>query len=54
MKGGILPRDGGGERAAKNDLEFFRLAGQIRGEAPKVEAFWSFGPLQAALGRLGS
>jgi NitT/TauT family transport system substrate-binding protein len=54
VKGGILPRDGGGERAAKNDLEFFRLAGQIRGEAPKAEAFWSLGPLQAALARLGS
>jgi len=54
VQGGIFPTDGGGERAAKNDLEFYRLAGQIKGESPKVEAFWHFGPLRAALAKVGS
>jgi NitT/TauT family transport system substrate-binding protein len=54
VQGGIFPPDGGGERAARNDLEFFRLAGQIRGEAPKVQDFWHFGPLKAALARIGN
>ena len=53
-QGGIFPNDGGGERAAKNDLEFYRLAGQIKGDAPKVEEFWHFGPLRAALAKVGS
>jgi NitT/TauT family transport system substrate-binding protein len=52
-QGGIFPADGGGERAAKTDLEFYRLAGQIRGEAPRVEDFWTFGPLKAALAKVG-
>ncbi len=53
VHGGIFPGDGGGERAARNDLEFFRLAGQIKGAAPKVEDFWHFGPLKAALAKVG-
>jgi NitT/TauT family transport system substrate-binding protein len=53
-QGGIFPNDGGGERAAKNDLEFYKLAGQIKGDAPKVEEFWHFGPLRAALAKVGS
>ncbi len=53
-QGGIFPSDGGGERAAKNDLEFYRLAGQIKGDAtPKVEDFWHFGPLRTALQKVG-
>ncbi len=54
VQGGIFPTDGGGERAARNDLEFFRLAGQIKGDGPKVEDFWVFGPLRAALARVGN
>lgn len=53
-QGGIFPNDGGGERAAKNDLEFYKLAGQIKSDAPKVEEFWHFGPLRAALAKVGS
>jgi NitT/TauT family transport system substrate-binding protein len=54
VQGGIFPVDGGGERAARNDLEFFRLAGQIRGDAAKIEDFWHFGPLKSALARVGN
>jgi NitT/TauT family transport system substrate-binding protein len=54
VQGGIFPADGGGERAAANDLEFFTLAGQIKGDGAKAADFWHFGPLKAALARLGS
>jgi NitT/TauT family transport system substrate-binding protein len=53
VEGGIFPGDGGGERAARNDLEFYRLAGQIRAESPKIEDFWSLAALKAALPRVG-
>jgi NitT/TauT family transport system substrate-binding protein len=53
VQGGIFPGDGGGERAARNDLEFFKLAGQIKGESPKVDDFWHFGALKAALSKVG-
>ena len=46
---GIFPNDGGGERAARVDLEFFRLAGALKGENLKVDDFWHFAPLNAAL-----
>ena len=49
---GIFPNDGGGENAAKNDLEFFRLSGALKGSDLKVERFWNFAPLQAALAKL--
>jgi NitT/TauT family transport system substrate-binding protein len=49
---GIFPNDGGGERAAKNDLEFFHLAGALKSPDLKVESFWTFAPLQAALAKL--
>ncbi len=54
VQGGIFPNDGGGERAARNDLEFYRLAGQIKGESPKVADFWHFGPLKTALAKVGN
>jgi NitT/TauT family transport system substrate-binding protein len=54
VQGGIFPRDGGGERAAANDLEFFTLAGQIRGEGAKAQDFWTLEPLRAALARVGN
>jgi NitT/TauT family transport system substrate-binding protein len=52
VENGIFPNDGGGERAAKNDLEFFHLAGALKSPGQKVEDFWSFAPLKAALAKL--
>ena len=49
---GIFPNDGGGENAAKNDLEFYALSGAIKKENPKAEDYWYFAPLKAALSRL--
>jgi NitT/TauT family transport system substrate-binding protein len=49
---GIFPNDGGGESAAKNDLEFYALAGAIKKDSPKVDDFWHLAPLKAALGKL--
>ena len=54
VKNGVFPNDGGGERAAKNDLEFFRLSGQLKGENLKVEDFWHLAPLKAALAKVGN
>ncbi|OGA20730.1 MAG: hypothetical protein A3I02_05160 [Betaproteobacteria bacterium RIFCSPLOWO2_02_FULL_67_26] len=51
-KGGILPNDGGGESAAKNDLEFYKLAGALKGENLKAGDFWTFAPLKAALAKV--
>jgi NitT/TauT family transport system substrate-binding protein len=49
-----IPLDGG-HGAAKDDLAFFRLAGQLQGEAPslKAEDFWDLGPLTRAKARAG-
>jgi NitT/TauT family transport system substrate-binding protein len=46
---------GGTVEAAKNDLTFFNLAGQITGDPAilKVEDFWDFGPLDRAKKKLG-
>lgn len=49
---GVFPSDGGGESAAKNDLEFYSLSGALKGENLKVEDFWHFAPLKAALGKV--
>jgi NitT/TauT family transport system substrate-binding protein len=49
VAGGIFPSDGGGERAAKNDLEFYSLAGKIKKKNAKVEDFWDLAPLKTAL-----
>jgi len=54
VRNGIFPNDGGGERAAKNDLEFFRLSGQLKGEDLKVEDLWYLAPLKAALAKVGN
>lgn len=54
VKNGVFPNDGGGERAAKNDLEFYRLSGQLKGENLKVEDFWHLAPLKAALAKVGN
>lgn len=52
VENGIFPSDGGGERAAKNDLEFFHLSGALKSPNMKVEDFWTFAPLKAALAKL--
>jgi NitT/TauT family transport system substrate-binding protein len=52
VQGGIFPNDGGGRRAAQNDLEFFALSGALKGENLKVEDFWTFAPLNAALAKV--
>jgi NitT/TauT family transport system substrate-binding protein len=49
VKSGVFPNDGGGERAAKNDLEFFRLSGALKGDHLRVGDFWYLAPLKAAL-----
>lgn len=54
VRNGVFPNDGGGDRAAKNDLEFFRLSGQLKGEGLKVEDFWHLAPLKAALAKVGN
>ncbi len=52
----MFPGDGGGAKAARTDLEFYTVAGQLKGPADKlkVEDFWDFGPLNAALTKLGN
>jgi NitT/TauT family transport system substrate-binding protein len=52
VENGIFPDDGGGERAAKNDLEFFHLSGALKSPKAKVEDFWTLAPLKAALAKL--
>jgi NitT/TauT family transport system substrate-binding protein len=52
VENGIFPSDGGGQRAAKNDLEFFHLSGALKSPDLKVENFWTFAPLKAALAKL--
>ena len=51
-KSGVFPDDGGGETAAKNDLEFFQLSGSLKGENLKVGDFWNLSPLKAALAKV--
>jgi len=50
---GIFSSNGGGEAAAKSDLEFYTLSGQIKGENLKVEDFWDMAPLKAAYSKMG-
>ncbi|HXG49945.1 MAG TPA: ABC transporter substrate-binding protein [candidate division Zixibacteria bacterium] len=52
VQNGVFPDDGGGESAAKNDLEFYSLSGAIKGENLKVEDFWYLAPLKEALASL--
>jgi NitT/TauT family transport system substrate-binding protein len=54
VQGGIFPADGGAAKAAANDIEFFTLAGQIKGDGVKADDFWSLTALKAALSRVGS
>ncbi len=52
---GALPLDGG-STAAKDDFDFFTIAGQIEGDPAslKVENFWDLGPMKRAVAKLGS
>ena len=51
---GAFPNNGGAE-AAKDDFDFYALAGQLEGDPGelKVEDFWDLGPLERALENLG-
>jgi NitT/TauT family transport system substrate-binding protein len=52
---GIFPDDGGGEKAARNDLLFFSSSGALKGSPQdlKVEDFWYLEPLKATLAKVG-
>lgn len=51
-----LPVNGGGKTAAVDDIMFYRFAGQIEGNPEELDVakFWDFGPLDRALGKLGT
>ena len=49
VQNGVFPNDGGAANAAQNDLDFYSLSGALKGENLKVEDFWHFAPLKAAL-----
>lgn len=55
VEAAALSLNGGDERAAKTDLAFYTLAGQLEGDpaALAVEDFWDFRPLERALAQLG-
>jgi len=52
---GLNPVNGGGEEAAKVDLKFFHIAGQLKGPVGdlKVEDFWYLKPLNDVLDEIG-
>jgi len=54
--GAMFPSNGGGRQAARIDLEFFSVAGQLKGppSALRVEDYWYFAPLERVLARLGT
>jgi NitT/TauT family transport system substrate-binding protein len=54
--GKALPLNGGGEAAAKDDIAFYSLAGQIEGdpETLDVATFWDVGPVSRAVAKLGA
>jgi NitT/TauT family transport system substrate-binding protein len=51
----LNPSNGGGEKEAKFDLEFFHVAGQFEGplENLKVEDYWYLKPLKDVLAEIG-
>lgn len=55
VEAGILSLNGGDEAAARTDLEFYALAGQLEGDPASLDIadFWDFRAVQAALERLG-
>ena len=50
-----MPLNGGGADAAKDDFDFYTVSGSLQGKPAelKVEDFWEFKPLEAALQKLG-
>ncbi|MFQ6023475.1 MAG: ABC transporter substrate-binding protein [Acidiferrobacterales bacterium] len=55
-KGGMHPSDGGGANAARIDLDFYTVAGQLEGPADqlKIRDYWDLKPLNKALAKLGN
>ncbi|GIX14558.1 MAG: hypothetical protein KatS3mg118_2517 [Paracoccaceae bacterium] len=55
VEGGLYDRDGGGRKAARADMEWYSLAGQLQGDPSelKIEDFWYFEPLDRAIAKLG-
>jgi len=55
IKAGVYSCNGGGPKAAANDIAILAKAGQLKGGADKlkVENFWYFEPLQKAKASLG-
>ncbi|MBF0277273.1 MAG: ABC transporter substrate-binding protein [SAR324 cluster bacterium] len=50
-----FPANGGDEESAKSDFEFYSVSGALEGDPKmlKVEDFWDFTPLNAALAKVG-
>ncbi|MGQ9370086.1 ABC transporter substrate-binding protein [Azospirillum sp. A39] len=51
----MLPLNGGGEAAVRDDFAFYTLSGQLEGDAKalKVADFWDLRPLDAVLAKVG-
>jgi NitT/TauT family transport system substrate-binding protein len=56
VKAGVFPDNGGSEEDVREDFAFFTISGQLKGtpEELKVEDFWTFAPLKAALAKVGT
>lgn len=51
---GIFPSNGGGEEAAKADVDFLAEAGKMPGsDKTNLNDYWNFAPLTAAMGAVG-
>jgi NitT/TauT family transport system substrate-binding protein len=52
----VLPVNGGGEAAVKDDFAFFTLSGQLQGEAASLKPadFWDLKPLEKVLAKIGT
>ena len=53
---GAFPANGGGEAAAKDDFDFYAIAGQLEGDPASLQVadFWDFSALDRALAKLGT
>lgn len=53
---GAFPANGGGEAAAKDDFDFYAIAGQLEGDPASLQVtdFWDFAALDRALAKLGT
>lgn len=51
VEGGLYDPNGGGEKAAKADLEWYSMAGQLTGDPAslKIDDFWYMEPLKRAM-----